>query len=149
MGPVWAANPYVDGSNPSVHLYLIRLKRRGQGIPNPQIWVQIPYEISGYVTKRLCGGLLIRYTQVRPLSCPLKCSDDVMVSILVCQAWRAGSNPVQSLCGDSLIGKLQDKPKEILPGILTAFALCLMLHPKAGNAGSSPAHRSIPAWLKW
>ena len=57
--------------------------------------------------------------------------------------------PFRVLRGDSLIGKLQDKPKEILPGILTAVVLCLMLHPKAGNAGSSPAHRSIPAWLKW
>ena len=89
------------------------------------------------------------YAGSTPCHAHLKCSDDVMVSILVCQAWRAGSNPVQSLCGDSLIGKLQDKPKEILPGILTAFALCLMLHPKAGNAGSSPAHRSIPAWRGW
>ena len=80
---------------------------------------------------------------------PIQRSDDVTDSILACQAWSAGSNPVQILCGDSLIGKLQDKPKEILPGILTAVVLCLMLHPKAGNAGSSPAHRSIPAWLKW
>ena len=59
--------------------------RRGQGIPNPQIWVQVPYEISGYVAKRLCGGLLTRETQVRPLSCPLR-SDDVTESILACQA---------------------------------------------------------------
>ena len=27
---------------------------------------------------------------------PTRCSDDVTDSILVCQAWRAGSNPVQS-----------------------------------------------------
>ena len=59
--------------------------RRGQGIPNPQIWVQAPYEISGYVAKRLCSGLLTRQTQVRPLSCPLR-SDDVTDSILACQA---------------------------------------------------------------
>ena len=49
--------------------------RKGQGIPNPQIWVQIPYEISGYVAKRLCSGLLTRQTQVRPLSCPLRSGD--------------------------------------------------------------------------
>ena len=60
-------------------------KRRGQGIPNPQIWVQIPYGKSGYVAKRLCSGLLTRQTQVRPLSCPLR-SDDVTESILACQA---------------------------------------------------------------
>ena len=69
--------------------------RRGQGIPNPQIRVQVLYETSGYVANWQCSGLLTRQMQVRILSCPL-CSDDVTVSILVCQACRAGSNPVQS-----------------------------------------------------
>ena len=44
--------------------------RRGQRIPNPPIGVQVLYETSGYVAKRLCSGLLTRQTQVRPLSCP-------------------------------------------------------------------------------
>ena len=31
LGPVWTANPYVDGSNPSVHLCLIRLTGEDRG----------------------------------------------------------------------------------------------------------------------
>ena len=31
LGPVRTANPYVDGSNPSVHLYLIRLTGEDRG----------------------------------------------------------------------------------------------------------------------
>ena len=49
--------------------------RRGQRIPNPPIGVQVLYETSGYVAKRLCSGLLTRQTQVRPLSCPLRSGD--------------------------------------------------------------------------
>ena len=46
--------------------------RRGQGIPNPQIRVQVLYETYGYVAKWFCSGLLNRKTQVRILSCPLR-----------------------------------------------------------------------------
>ena len=44
--------------------------RKGQGTSNPQMWVQLLHETSGYVAKRLCTGLLTRDTQVRLLSYP-------------------------------------------------------------------------------
>ena len=85
LGPVWTANPYVDGSNPSVHFMSHSFNRRGQRTSNPPIRVRILYETSGYVAKRLCSGLLTRQTQVRVLSCPL-----LLINALVMQRQHTG-----------------------------------------------------------
>ena len=52
-------------------LCLIRSIGEDRGTSNPPIRVQVLYETSGYVAKRICTGLLTRETQVQPLSCPL------------------------------------------------------------------------------
>ena len=66
------------------------------------------------------------------------CSDDVMVSILVCQAWRAGSNPVQSFpvsCKADRCGNIA------LAAELSAVNRMV--------AGSNPAVPALWSFVQW
>ena len=55
-----AVNRKVAGSIPAVPLFISVsfVQWRGQGIPNPQIQVQVLYETYGQVEKQLCTSLL-------------------------------------------------------------------------------------------
>ena len=69
---------------------------------------------------------------------PVFCSDDVMVSILVCQAWRAGSNPVQSFpvsCKADRCGNIA------LAAELSAVNRMV--------AGSNPAVPALWSFVQW
>ena len=80
-------------------LMLRSFNRKGQQPPKPQMWVPVPREALGVCSKTVMQRAFNPSDAGSTPVMPIQRSDDVTDSILACQAWSAGSNPVQIFTG--------------------------------------------------